>query len=687
MRESELQSSIFRSRGGRSHELDIQSLRNILKQESRIPEEVAENAIHHVRDHLDQLGLTQPHPNLVIHWLKGLLREQGYDLGEASLQSLELTLGDVEINIYHPVGLGAGANQNPEATSQLIAQRIKTQFAEKRVFQEEVMAAHDSGDLELLHLGAIDRPHDVFLTPDYLKTHGLPSSGSAPAAGPARKAHVLLAHMIRFTHELQNHFAGNIRWGYVNTLLLPYLEEMSEKELRQFVQEMLYEFAQLDVERGGLYRKVILDFDFDLPRQLSGLPALGPTGEQSRTYGHYERTLRQFNESALDILRAGDFRGNPFHSPRIVYHFNNPKTTWGGNHQDLMEIVFKWGNPCVAFSYYQRDFGPMGRISLNDPDFLKILQSPGMLRGFSSSSLAINLPKLAHPDQPGTFPQRLEALLERAASAHREKRLFISRLMAYGNRGPLQFLRHKMDGVPFLKIDKAHQPMQLIGLAEAAALLSHSPSAPPEVLSRESDLILKNLNVALAALNRIHKLNMFLSGASSESVAYRFAYLDLRRFGQSYAPFVLRQPGQSHPIYSEGPNILAFSDAKWRDRVKLEGKLHQYFSDHSLTLFSKSHKIDDPSFYHKVYQEALNAGVSQLQCAPDLQVCMTCFLVFDESHGETCPSCKSSLVSPYGWCQSNFSPVHTWCLGKRSEWKIRRRIDERKAPIQTQLPW
>ncbi len=539
----------------------------------------------------------------------------------------------------------------------------------------------------VLHLGAIDRPHDVFLTPDYLKENGLPTTGSAPAAGPARKAHVLLAHMIRFTHELQNHFAGNIRWGYVNTLLLPYLEEMSESDLRQFVQEMLYEFAQLDVERGGLYRKVILDFDFDLPRQLAGLPALGPEGRHQRTYGDYERTLRLFNESALDILRSGDFRGNPFHSPRIVYHFNNPKNTWGGNHQNLMEIVFKWGNPCLAFSYYQRDFGPIGRISLNDPDFLKIIQSPAMLRGFSSSSLAINLPKLAYANQEGTFPQRLEALLERAASAHREKRLFISRLMAYGNRGPLQFLRHKMDGRPFLKIDKAYQPMQIIGLAEAAALLNHSSGSQPEALARESEHILKNLTAAVAGLNRIHKLNMFLSGAQSESVAYRFAFLDLRRFGQTYAPFVLRQAEQSHPIYTECPNILAFNDIRWRERFKLEGALHQYFADHSLTLFSKSQKIEDPSFYHKVYQEAVNAGVTQLQSAPDLQVCMTCYLVFNEGMGEHCPSCKSSLISPYGWCQSNFSPVHTWCLGKRSEWKIRHRIDERKAPIQTQLPW
>ncbi len=688
IRESQIQSSIFRNKEGRKV-LDFAQLQAILQKEPRIPEPIANEVLLHIQDNLDSLGLVQPNPNLVFHWLTGLLQERGYTLDESSLQLLELSLGDVELNINHPVGLGAGANQNPEATSQKIAQRIKAQFAEKRVFQEEVIEAHDAGHIDLMHLGAIDRPHDVFLTPEYLKIAGLPVTGSAPAAGPAKRAHVLLAHMIRFTHELQNHFAGDIQWGYVNTLMLPYLAGMSDQALYQFVQQMLFEFGQLDVERGSLYRKVILDFDFDLPRQLAGLPATVAGGEESgKTYGDHRKALRRFNEVALDILAHGDFRGSPFHSPRIVYHFNNPDTTWGKEHQRLMEIAFKFGNPSVAFSHFHRDFGPLGRWALNDSDFLKILQTPGRLRGFSSSSLALNLPDMAFPRDDGDFTVQLESVLDLAVSAHRQKRLFISRLMAYGNRGPLQFLRHKIGGTPFLKIDSASQPMHLIGLGEAAALCNRSPLIPPEVLGKEALRILEGVHKALTVRNRIHKLNMFMTGAKSESVAYRFAYLDLRRFGQKYAPYVFRQSTQTHPIYSEGPNILAFTNLPWRDRLHIEGRLHPHFSGHALTFFLKHGVSEDPSLYHKVYQESQEAGISHLLPAPDLLVCMSCFLVFDESEGkEHCPACQSTLISPYGYCQSHFSPIRTWCLGKRSEWKIRRRVDDLKLPVQTRLPW
>lgn len=689
LRESELQTSIFRMSEDPHTAVDFARLEEILKKERQIPVAVWESVLRYIQDNLAALGMERPSPSLILHWLTGLLRERGHTLSEGSLQSLELSLGDVELNIYHPIGVSAGPDQNPEATSQRIAQRIKTQFACRRVFQENVIQAHDLGRIELLHLGSIDRPHDVFLTPDYLKTAGVPVANGAPSSGPARRADVLLAHLIRFTHELRNHFAGDIQWGYVNTLFLPFLAEMSDAELHQFVQQMLFEFAQLDVERGGMYRQVTLDFDFDMPRHLANVPVLGPGNYKGpKNYGDLGKVLMRFNEIVLDILRHGDYRGNPFHSPRIVFHLNGLKATWGLLHQSLMEIAFKFGNPSLAFSGHRRDLGALGLVPLNDPDFLARIQDPARLRGFSSSSIGINLPVLAYGAEGDDFQNGLERVLELAVTAHRQKRLFISKLMAYGNRGPLQFLRRKVGGEPFLKIDQATQPMQLLGLGEAAALRNGSPLTPANVLGQEAASMLKTIQARVDRQNRDHKLHMFLSGTKNESVAYRFAFLDLRERGPDYATYLLRRDDQPHPIYTTGPNLLAFSRINWRDRFKIEGRLHALFSGHhEHTLFLKNGMIEDPAFLQKVYQEAQNSGLSQLQVAPDLNVCMSCHLVFSEDEQDApCPDCKSTMVSPYGYCQSSFSPVHTWCLGKRSEWKIRYRIDERRLPVQGELP-
>lgn len=688
LKESERQSSIFRGADHAEDTLDLSRLRTSLVSESQIPADIIDSAIHTIRTNMDKLGLLNPPAPLIGHWLTGLLREQGFNLGEIPLQPLELSLSDVEMNIHHPLGSGIGADQNPEASSQRIAARIKTQFANRRVFQADVIRAHDEGYIELLHLGAIDRPHDIFLTPDYLKASGLPVTSGAPSAGPARRADVMLAHLIRFTHELQNHFAGDIQWGYVNTLLLPFLADMREAEMRQFVQQLLFEFGQLDTERGGLYRKVILDFDFDMPRQLMGLPAIGPGGQVlASTYGDFEKTLALFNEVTLDILESGDARNNPFHSPLIIYHFNQPDQAWHHRHQQLMRIAMCRGNPSIAFSFYERSFGPLGRRRLNDPDFLKMLQNPASLRGFSTSSIAINLPRLAHPDGAGNFSSRLNGIMNVAVSAHRQKRLFLSRLMAYGNRGPLQFLRHKMGNEPFLKIARASQPLQIIGLGEAAALINGSTLTPPEVLAERSVDLVGQIKETMNTCNRIHKLGMMLAATKDESVAYRFAALDLRKHGSAYSAYVLHQQDQTHPIYSEGTNILPFVNLRWRERMKLEARLHKLFDgNHTYTLFLEQPSPDDATIYQKIYHQAQEAGINQLQLAPDLQICRTCFSIFAEK-SDACPQCRGPMISPYGLCQANFSPVHTWCLGKRSEWKVRHRMDTYRPPIQTQLPW
>lgn len=692
--QTELQSSIFRSNEAETTKVDFQELRRVLKQESHIPQDVAESVLLHIQDHLAALGLQEPGASIILHWLTGLLREKGYGLDAIPMQSLELSLNDVELNIYHPVGAGAGAEQNPEATSQALARRLKTQFACRRVYQEDVIAAHDAGDLELLHLGAVDRPHDVFLTPDYIKIGGLNAMRGAPTAGPAMRADVLLAHLIRFTHELQNHFAGDICWGYVNTLLLPYTAEMSDTALMQFIQQLLFEFAQLDIERGGLNRQVILDFDFDLPRQLRGVPAIGPGGKviDGKTYADYREELVRFNEAVIACLKKGDARGCPFHSPQIIYHFNDPETTWTQLKTELCQRALEGGNPSLADSTKTRLLGSLGRVSLKDPDFLKQIQHPADLRGFSSSSVVLNLARLASLSKDDAeFRERLDRVLDLVVSAHRQKRLFLSRLMAYGHRGPLQFLRRKIDNhQPFVMMKHSTQPLAIVGLGEAATIRNGGPPDNPnthEAVANRAYAMLSEVNDAVAARNKMHKLRMQLSGVKGDVITYRFAALDLKQLGREHAAYMFHSDDQTHPIYSDGPNIFAFHDMTWRKRIKLEAPLHSFFSGQQpATFYFQQASQTDPGLAQRMLAEASDAHIQHLQLSPDLHLCLGCGFVFEEK-ADHCPECGSSLISDYGLCQTHFSPVRAWCLGKRAEWRIRHRIDTEPAPIQQQLPW
>jgi len=57
--------------------------------------------------------------------------------------------------------------------------------------------------------------------------------------------------MVRFSAVLQGHFAGTIGWDAVNISFAPYLTSMTDREVKQFAQMLIYEFSQLSATRGG----------------------------------------------------------------------------------------------------------------------------------------------------------------------------------------------------------------------------------------------------------------------------------------------------------------------------------------------------------------------------------------------------------------------------------------------------
>jgi len=681
--------SLFQSLREEPEQLDLTALKKRLEQNDEISKDRLDAAFGHVTQNLSYLGLDQPSPSLVVQWIAEILRQQGIRAEVLAQEMDKFSLHNVEKNIKSPLGSPSRGMQNPETTSHQIARQVKSQFACRKVYGADVVDAHESGDLSLIHLGDVDRPHDVFLTPDYIKLHGLPASKNSPESGPPKHANVLLAQMVRLTRELQRNFAGDIQWGFVNTLLLPFTQELSDTDLNQFIQQMIFEFAQIDPTPSQGGQRVILDMDLDMPRYFESIAAVGRAGRvETQSLGEFTAQLFRFNEALLEILGSGDFKTSPFHAPRLVFHLNRAQDPWSQLHQKLFEIAIRFGNPGISMSFLDRDFGPLGRLPLNDPDLMKLLSQPSLLRGFSTNSVALNLPRLFLAGPKAEFPDRLKRHLELCLNAHRQKRMFISKLMASGPQGPLRLLRHRNQGQPFMKLEQATQPIQLIGLGEAALLATGSPSSPADARAMQARTIAQNVRHHIDLLNKHHKLRLRLSDTQDESVSYRLASLDLRNFGQTHSTYILHRLDQTEPIYTSGTNILAFQNVNWRKRFALEGPLHDVFDgSFELALFSRGDPLSEATICQRLYREAAKARIRTLRFAPDLKLCRECHLVFhDTQTRSTCPNCSSSTTAQYGYCVSDFSPVDTWCRGMRTAWKLRHRWDEPTDQDQTQLP-
>jgi len=676
-------------------QLNFYRVERLLKEEGSLPDDVVDEVVRHIQRTLPLTGIDQPTPSFIIQWLSGLLSKRGYHLDDLPYQSLELSLQNVEMNMLQPSNQGGSrdSTQSPQATSLKIAQYVKKQVAERRVFQPKVVESHQSGQIEIDHLGAVDRPIDIFLTPELIKRHGLPSYTHAPQAGPATHVEVLLSHLVRFTHELQNHFAGTVQWGFVNTLLTPFFRGFSQRQFEQFAQQMLFEFAQLDIGHGGLQRRVVLDFDLEVPAYLQNVPAIGPGGVTlTQTYGDFSEELGHLNHALLEVLMQGDSRNCSFYTPQVVFHLNRQADRWSPLHQKLFETAFKIGNPSIGLSDRRRSLGPIGVVDIHDPDWIRQLQKPEQVRGFSLSSLILNLPRLfLDPNERETEVQlegRLDEILQTALSAHREKRIFISNLMAKGARGPHQFLRHKIDGEPLLKLNQGSLVTSVVGLAEASALAIGSSNPEPAAVARKANNILKILRQKLDLLSQTHKLNMILSEPVSEDAAFRCALMDFRRFGSAATSYLFKSTKQSEPIYSSGCQTLYYQDLSWSQRLELEGESFAWLNgDHAHVMYYRQSKPDDDTFFQLLLRKIQAFPVARLQFAPDKAICLACGFVHDVASSGNCSSCGSPQTSAFGWNQAAFSPVSHWCRGKQEEWKHRHRFDDWQMPTQELLPF
>ena len=129
-------------------------------------------------------------------------------------------------------------------------------------------------------------------------------------------------------------------------------------------------------------------------------------------------------------------------------------------------------------------------------------------------------------------------MMETAAQAHLEKRVFLEKLLALGERGPLAALTTRASGAPFLKLNWGTHAISLVGLNELCRAVLQSDLHDSEATMEFALKVLTHLKREAERLSNKHKVRFLLSGQSTEVTAHRLARLDLRFFGETAASVV-----------------------------------------------------------------------------------------------------------------------------------------------------
>lgn len=609
------------------------------------------------------------------------LVERGLEQARKMHTRLGMPLYDVDQLILHPNKENANVPHGPEATNLTLAERIKKEYALLSVFSQETADAHMRGDIHLHDLGFVDRPYCSGQSLEYIKRFGLSLPNSIAMAKPAKHPEVLLAHMVKFAAGLQSNFAGAIGWDSVNLFFAPYLVGMSDREMEQLAQMMIFEFSQQAVARGGQAIFTDINLYWEVPKHFENVPAIGPGGEKTgKYYSDYTKESQRFVSALFNVFMDGDGSGRPFFFPKPLVHITEKFFQTPG-HMDFLhhicEVASEKGN-----TYFVFDRGETAKISeccrlsfkLDQTD-LEDAKEPWKMRYCALQNVTLNLPRIAYlasGDDTRLF-SKLTEFIEIAVKAHLEKKVFIEKLLSLGERGPLALLAMNRDGSPYLRMHRASFLIGMVGLNELVQIHTGQEMHQSRHAFKFGLKVIAHMKLLVDKLSERYGMHFVLEQTPAESTAYRFAKLDLRYHSPRSGHIVKGDISKGEVYYTNSTYLNNSAVLNPIERVRQEGLFHPLIEAGALTHIwlgeAKPSKESLANFVIKTFRQTQN---DQIAFSPEFTTCNACNRT-NRGIQAFCSYCGSPEVDGITRITGYFTKLSSWNKGKIGELRNRYR--------------
>ena len=660
-----------------------QRIVDALMREAGIDEKLATDISKEVEKQIVSSGIGLLTTALVRELVNARLIERGMEKERRLHGRLGFPLYDVRQLILHQNKENANTPHSPEGTNLLFAEGIKKEFSLYDVFSADVGEAHAAGDMHIHGLGYIDRPYSCCQSLEYLKINGLDLPQAINSAKPAKHAEVLLAHMVRFSAILQGHFTGTISWDALNISSAPYLGDMTDKEVRQFAQMLVYEFSQISATRGGQALYTDIHLYYEIPYHWAGLSAIGPEGKTTgKTYGEYAYDAKRFAWAIMDVFNKGDATGKPFILPRPLLHIT--EEFWKAEGADdflqhACDVAGCKGNTCFVFDRGEdAQFFACDVACRQDAEESGELDKPWLMRSAAIQSVTLNLPRIgykANGDETKLF-SLLRDITAVAMKTHIQKKDFIEKLLSYAEEGPLAVLAMNNDGFPFLRMNRAFYIIGIIGLNELTQIQQGSQLHQSEEALEFGLRVVKFLHDEVRRLGSEMGIKIVLEQSPAETTAYRFARLDLKAYSPAAGRYVKGDVAEGAIYYTNSTHLNVSADIEPLQRVIREGLFHQYLEGEVITHLQLGGENPGKVVLSKfIYDVFSNSANRQISFAPEFTSCVSC--------GNTAPGltvnciyCGSANVEGIARLTKYFSKISSWNKSKLAELKNRKVNDK-----------
>ncbi len=450
------------------------------------------------------------------------------------------------------------AGADPDATDRALARALKKEYALAEVFSSAVADAHLSGAIHLHGAECVDRLHGADHSLEYLVRYGVQRPDGTAFAAPPAYPDTLLAQWTRFDAQLDAFFSARVGWRAFNVFAAPFVDERPDDEVVQLAQMMAYEAAYRAATRSNPTPETQIELCWSVPGALRNADAVGPGGEvTARTWGSFAHDAQRFAWALVETLRNGEEEGLVFPEPAVTIPIDGSFFSAAGSGDFLRHAA---GLACVRGSF---DF------VLDRTPGREAAAPAWRPRRVVAQRVSLNLPRAAcHAKDEAGLLAELDRLVNLAAAAHVEKRVFIEELLLRGNNGPLRLLAAEHNGLPYVAADDMVFEIAVDGLWECAGLLAQGDNARAETARR----IAERLHFACRETARQRRIPLSLTANSDPDTARRFASLDLAGHPRAAATAHF-DPATQAAEYTPGAALPA---ASWNafERVRAEGAVH-----------------------------------------------------------------------------------------------------------------
>jgi ribonucleoside-triphosphate reductase (formate) len=655
-----------------------------LIRETLLDEDTAASISKEVEIGIMRSGINVVTAPLIRELVNAKLIERGLESARKMHTRLGMPIYDVDSLILHPNKENANVPHGPEATNLTLAEHIKKEFALLSVFSQDVADSHMNGDIHLHDLGFIDRPYCSGQSIEYIKKFGLDLPHSLSMAKPAKHAEVLLAHLVKFAAALQSHFAGAIGWDAINIFFAPYLVGMSDNDVKQLAQMLIFEFSQQAVARGGQAIFTDINLYWEIPKHFVDVQAIGPGGQfTGKTYGEYEKEAQRFVWKLFDVFKEGDGAGRPFFFPKPLVHITEKFFRTEG-HMDFLDHISDVAGD-KGNTYYVLDRGETAKISeccrlsfkLEERD-LEDAKQPWRMRYCALQNVSLNLPRMAYKaehDDTKLFNLITEQFLL-TVKAHKQKRNFIERLLSSGEDGPLALLTMNRDGMPYLRMNLASHLVGMVGLNELVQYHTGEELHESKQALKFGLKVIAHMKLLVDRVKRQEGLKIVLEQTPAESTSYRFARLDMRYFSPVSGRVVKGDVSTGEVYYTNSTHLNVKKPMNPIERVTNEGLFHPMIEAGSISHIwigeAQPSKGAISDFVLKTFKYTSS---DQIAFSPEFTTCNKCHRTA-RGLQDTCAYCGSADVDGITRITGYFTKISSWNKGKLGELKDRYRNRE-----------